>query len=366
MTRPSTVAGERADAIEMPGTARRAAAYRLLFGLTLVVGCAAVVLAYYWHHHHPEVRTAPRSPTARAAATEMRLPKLSLPEAPHGTTADAQPTPTPVDAGAALSVAPVPAMPSLAPVAGSSVPSPPPGNAVVHHREVSPVLIKAPTAAEAAIQPTASAPPDAPPRPTVKVLRATALPAQRFLLPRGSFLDCTLETAVDSTLAGLATCLLSADVYGADGTVVLLPRGSRLVGDTHTDVRAGQARVGITWSEARTPQGLVLPLGAAATDSLGRAGVPGSVDRHTAERFGAAVMLSVIDSAVSALVNRRQAGNGIVYNVQGSRDVATEALRQSIHIPPTIRVDPGARVDVIVTTDVDFADVYRLVPHESE
>jgi type IV secretion system protein VirB10 len=367
MTRPSTVAGERADAIEMPGTARRAAAYRLLFGLTLVVGSAAVVLAYYWHHHHPEVRTAPRSPTARAAATEMRLPKLSLPEAPQGTSADAQPTPTPAGASAASpTVAPVPAMPALATVAGSPVTRPLPGNAVVHHREVSPVLIKAPTVADPVIQPTASAPPDVPPRPTVKVLHATALPSQRFLLPRGSFLDCTLETAVDSTLAGLATCLLSADVYGADGTVVLLPRGSRLVGDTHTDVRAGQARVGITWSEARTPQGLVLPLGAPATDSLGRTGVPGTVDRHTAERFGAAVMLSVIDSAVSALVNRRQAGNGIVYNVQGSRDVATEALRQSIHIPPTIRVDPGARVDVIVTTDVDFADVYRLVPHESE
>ena len=75
-------------------------------------------------------------------------------------------------------------------------------------------------------------------------------------------------------------------------------------------------------------------------------------------------MLSVIDAATGALMNRRPPGNGIVYNVQGSRDVATEALRQSIHIPPTLRVEPGARVDVIVATDVDFAEVYQLVAHD--
>ena len=367
MTRRATVAGERADAIEMPGVARRAAAYRLVFGVSLVLAGAGFVLAYYWHHHHPQVRTASRNPAARAAATEMHLPKLNLPEPPHSAATDALSAPNATEAATAtLAVPPVPAMPALVPLNGTPVTSGLSGTAAVHHREVSPVLIKAPTSAEV-MTPTASPPAvEATQRPTVKVLHATPLPAQRFLLPRGSFLDCTLETAVDSTLAGLATCLLSADTYGADGTVVLLPRGSRLVGDTHSDVRAGQARVGITWTEARTPQGLVLPLGAAATDALGRTGVPGSLDRHTTERFGAAVMLSVIDSAVSALVNRRQAGNGVVYNVQGSRDVATEALRQSIHLPPTIRVDPGARVDVIVTTDVDFAEVYRLVPHESE
>jgi type IV secretion system protein VirB10 len=212
-----------------------------------------------------------------------------------------------------------------------------------------------------------SRPAEVPPaRAAVKVLHAQALPALQFLLPRGSFLDCTLETAVDSTLPGLATCLLSGDVYGADGRVVLLPRGSRLVGEVRSDVRAGQARVGIIWTEARTPQGLLLPLGAAGTDALGRTGVPGVVDRHSVERFGSAVMLSVIDAAAGALVNRRTPGNGVVYNIQGTRDVATEALRQSIHIPPTIRVAPGARVDVIVAADVDFADVYRLVSHDGE
>ncbi len=356
MTARATVAGERGDAIESPGVARRAAMYRTLFGVCLVMVSVGVVVAYYWHRHQPAVVTSGRSRSPHSATTEMRLPKLTVdevarPEKPLGD--------DPAATAVASTSTAIPAVPALPP---SLSPAP---NASATRRTPSPLMLKPTTGVEPSTMAVAAPAPvsEAPVRSPVKVLHAAVLPAQRFLLTRGSFLDCTLETAVDSTLPGLATCVLSGDVYGADGTVVLLPRGSRLVGETHADVRPGQARVGITWTEARTPQGLLLPLAAAATDALGRAGVPGAIDRHTTERFGAAVMLSVIDTAVSALMNRRQTGNGVVYNVQGSRDVATEALRQSIHIPPTIRVEPGARVDVIVAADVDFSDVYQLVSH---
>jgi type IV secretion system protein VirB10 len=375
MTARAAVPGERGDAIEMPGAARRAAAYRRIFLLVLVLGGAGSLLVYYWSRHHPQVTQTTRPKGPRVASTEMRLPPLrpAPPVAVDGFV-HAAPAAVPGAAtgAAAADVPPVPALPNAvalgAPGAAAlagGIPSTASAGQSAGRRGNSPVLLKAVSATEVA---SVARPVDVATEPRaqgpVKVLHAARLPALRFLLARGSFLDCTLETAIDSTLPGLATCLLSGDVYGADGTVVLLPRGSRLVGDTRSDVRAGQARVGITWTEARTPEGLVLPLGAAATDALGRTGVPGAVDRHTIERFGSAVMLSVIDAATGALMNRRPPGNGIVYNVQGSRDVATEALRQSIHIPPTIRVEPGARVDVIVATDVDFAEVYQLVAHD--
>jgi type IV secretion system protein VirB10 len=62
-------------------------------------------------------------------------------------------------------------------------------------------------------------------------VQAEVLPTQRLLLPKGAFLDCTLETAIDSTLPGMTTCVLATDTFGADGTVVLLERGTKLVGD---------------------------------------------------------------------------------------------------------------------------------------
>src|SRR5262249_23677378 len=129
---------------------------------------------------------------------------------------------------------------------------------------------------------------------------ASLLPTQRLLLPQGSFIDCTLETAIDSTLPGMTTCITAADTFGADGKVVLLGRGTKLVGETRGQVRQGQARVFVLWTQARTPTGVVVPLASPGTDELGRAGLPGEVDRHFWQRFGAAMMITLIDGAVQA------------------------------------------------------------------
>jgi len=202
-------------------------------------------------------------------------------------------------------------------------------------------------------------------QPTVaKPAEAGIVASRRWLLPKGSFLDCTLETAIDSTFAGLTTCILATDVYGSDGRVVLMERGTKLVGETRSEVRAGQARVAVLWDEARTPTGVVLSLASPGTDALGRTGVPGTVDRHTGERFGAAILLSLLDAGVADVAARRQGSGAIVYNAQDSRNVATEVLRNTMAIPPTIRVAPGARLTVTVVRDIDFRSVYRLEVHE--
>jgi type IV secretion system protein VirB10 len=194
-------------------------------------------------------------------------------------------------------------------------------------------------------------------------VEAALLPTRRWLLPKGAFLDCTLETAIDSTLAGMATCILATDAFGADGRVVLLERGTKLIGETRSDVRPGQARVAVLWAEARTPTGVVVTLTSPATDSLGRSGIPGSADTHFGARFGAAILVSLIDGTVAGIAARQQGAGTLVYNAQNSRDVATEVLRNTINIPPTIRVPPGERVQVLVARDVDFRRVYRLAAH---
>lgn len=101
------------------------------------------------------------------------------------------------------------------------------------------------------------------------IARAGLLPTQRLLLPKGSFIDCTLQTAIDSTLPGLVTCITAVDTFGADGTVLLLERGTKLLGETRGEVAQGAARVFVLWSEARTPAGVVVPLASPGTDELG-------------------------------------------------------------------------------------------------
>ena len=201
-------------------------------------------------------------------------------------------------------------------------------------------------------------------RPSVTpAVQAQVLPTRRMLLPKGAFLDCTLETALDSTLPGMTTCILATDAFSADGAVVLLERGTKLVGETRGQVRQGSARVYVLWTEARTSKGVVVPLASPGTDELGRAGLPGQVDRHFMERFGAAILVSVIDGAIQAEVaSQRGNGSTVVVDPSGSRDIMTEILRSTINIPPTVVKPQGDRIQVLVARDLDFRSVYELRP----
>jgi type IV secretion system protein VirB10 len=194
-------------------------------------------------------------------------------------------------------------------------------------------------------------------------VQAKVLPTQRLLLPKGAFLDCTLETAIDSTLPGMTTCVLATDTFGADGTVVLLERGTKLVGETRGQVRQGAARLFVLWTEARTPRGVSVPLASPGTDELGRSGLPGEVDRHFFERFGAAILISVIDGAIkSAVEGQRQDGDTLVLNPSGTQDLMTEVLRSTVNIPPIVVKPQGDRIQVLVARDLDFRSVYELRP----
>jgi type IV secretion system protein VirB10 len=192
-------------------------------------------------------------------------------------------------------------------------------------------------------------------------VQAQLLPAARFLLPKGAFIDCTLETAIDSTLPGMTTCITAADTFGADGKVVLLERGSKLVGETRGQVQQGQARVFVVWTQARTPAGVVVPLDSPGTDELGRSGLPGEVQHHFWERFGAAILISVVDGAVQAGVQAsNHSGGAVIYAPSASQDVATEVLKDTVNIPPTVVKHNGDRIEVLVARDLDFRSVYEL------
>lgn len=201
------------------------------------------------------------------------------------------------------------------------------------------------------------------PTPTPAVT-AQVLPTRRLLLPKGAFIDCTLETAIDSTYEGMTTCIGASDVYGADGKVVLLERGTKYVGEQRGSPRQGQGRVFVVWSEARTPSGIVVQLASPGTDELGRNGLPGFVDTHFWERFGAAILVSVIDGTMQAIAAHQQSGTsvggGVVISPQGSRDVMTEVLRSTVAIPPTVVKNQGERIQILVARDVDFRSVYAL------
>lgn len=189
--------------------------------------------------------------------------------------------------------------------------------------------------------------------------RARMLPEQRLLLAKGTFIDCTLETAIDSTLPGMTTCITATDTFSADGTVVLLPRGTLLIGQTRGRVRQGMARVFVIWTEARTPSGVVVALNSPSTDALGRSGLSGKVERHFWERFGAALLVSTLTGVVQSRVE--SASGTVVVDPTAGEEVLAQTLRANEDIAPTITVPNGKRIEVLVARDIDFRPVYALV-----
>lgn len=201
-------------------------------------------------------------------------------------------------------------------------------------------------------------------------LRLTAASASQLadrdlLMTQGTMLDCVLETKIISTQPGMTACHLTRDIYSTSGRVVLLDRGSKVVGFYQSGMRQGQARIFVQWSRVETPQGVVINLDSPGTGPLGEAGLGGWIDRHFQERFGGAILISLIGDLgewASAQGQNGSGNNSIRFDntSTGAESAATEALRNSINIPPTLYKNQGERVSIFVARDLDFSNVYSL------
>jgi type IV secretion system protein VirB10 len=207
-------------------------------------------------------------------------------------------------------------------------------------------------------------------------------------IPQGTMIRGTLETAINSDLAGMVKGIVREDVYSFDGRRILIPAGSSLIGDYKSGVERGQERILIVWTRMIRGDGVSVQLGSYGTDRLGRSGMTGIVDRKYWERFGPPALMTMIGGATQYIAQLGQKQdrditivneNGTVTTIpqdngstsqdkareiaaetiaSGIQQLATEAFQDTRNIKPTIHIPQGSDITVFVTRDLDFSDLY--------
>lgn len=191
--------------------------------------------------------------------------------------------------------------------------------------------------------------------------RAGTLGNRDFIVAMGTSIPCILETALSSDQPGFTSCVINRDVLSDNGRVVLMEKGTQIVGEYRGGLRRGQARLFVLWNRAKTPKGVIITLASPATDALGRAGMDGYVDTHWWERFGSALLLSIVSDAAQLAQTQLQQNDIQVQNTTNAgQQAAAIAVEQSINIPPTLLKHQGELVSIFVARDLDFASVYSL------
>ncbi|MET4689535.1 type IV secretion system protein VirB10 [Sinorhizobium fredii] len=192
------------------------------------------------------------------------------------------------------------------------------------------------------------------------------------MIPEGTLIPGILETAINSDLPGQIRAITSQDVYSFDGRRVLIPIGTRLIGEYQSEVTRGQKRIFVIWTRLLRDDGVSVRLNSIGADSLGRSGLIGHVDNKWRERFGSAIMLSVVGAGASFLTgygsdqafgdddSDAQRGEELARETiaETFSDMANQILGENLRIPPTISVSQGERVFVYVRQDLDFGAMY--------
>lgn len=171
---------------------------------------------------------------------------------------------------------------------------------------------------------------------------------------QGTMIPAILETAINTDVPGFVRAVVSQDVRSFDGTRILVPRSSRLIGQYQSGLQAGQKRAYVIWTRLIRPDGVSVALASPASAFDGSGGLPGKVDTHFWQRFGSAMLLSV----VGGLTTLASSGTSVVLG--GGQNAAATALQQNGQIGPTVRVRQGEPIRVFTARDLDFSQAPQL------
>ncbi|MFZ7203392.1 type IV secretion system protein VirB10 [Avibacterium avium] len=184
---------------------------------------------------------------------------------------------------------------------------------------------------------------------------------RNLLLIHGTQIPCALQTRLVTDQPSILICQVTKNIYSADGSTLLIERGSKVFGEQKKAIITGQNMAFVNWSEIDTPYGVRVRIDSLGTDSLGASGINVWVDEKWGKRFGGAILLSFIQDAL-ATASQKATNTTVVYENSEANTgrMAEIALENSINIQPTGYAQQGQQINILVARDIDFSDIYKV------
>ena len=183
-------------------------------------------------------------------------------------------------------------------------------------------------------------------------------PISNHELFAGAVIPAVMLTGIDSDLPGTITAQVRQTVYDSlNPAVVLIPQGTRIIGEYSSEVAYGQSRVLVAWNRLIFPNGAMMDLkGMSGTDGEGQAGFHDQVDNHYMRIFGSAVLMSMLGvgaqlsqpqnaGALNTPSASQQAASALAQQMD---NVGTNLLNKNLSIQPTLTIRPGYAFNVLV------------------
>jgi len=185
-------------------------------------------------------------------------------------------------------------------------------------------------------------------------------PRSPYQVMAGTVIPAALVTGINSDLPGEIIASVTQNVYDTvTGQSLLIPQGSRLLGQYDSQIAYGQRRVLMAWTRLIRPDGSSLVLDRLpGADAAGQAGVEDKVDWHWGRIFAGAALSTLLGiNAELAAANRDQAAGSVVVATHNStqdtmNQVGEQITRKNLNIQPTLTVRPGVEITVIVQKDL--------------
>lgn len=199
----------------------------------------------------------------------------------------------------------------------------------------------------------------------VPVQRARVIENPSLTLAHGTLIPCRLDTLINTDQPGEFSCHTTQNAYSMADNISLMDIGTKVSGKILEPLARGKTHVFALFDSAVTPQYVYVPLNSPAVGGLGEAGLEGYVDEHTWQQLKGAIFVSLVADFGQALANSQNRSEMSFNNTtRGAQDAATEALRGSVNIEPTLTKLPGEIIYVRVVGFKTFDDVYELVARQ--